>query len=113
VRRAPSVRSTASDQWRAALALSGEIDLAMAPDLRTELERHLDAGRRVIRVDMSEVSFIDSSAIGELIRATEWCRREHGSLILTGVPLRVRRLIALGGLDAVLLVDTVGDGPAT
>jgi anti-sigma B factor antagonist len=103
-----SVRTTASDEWRAALALNGELDVANAHELRAELNRHLDAGRRVIRVDASRVEFVDSTAISELTYATERCRAEHGSLILTNVPHCMRRLITVAGLDHVLLVDTAG-----
>jgi anti-sigma B factor antagonist len=105
------VRTTASDEWRAAVALHGELDIANANDMREAFAQHLDAGRRVIRVDASDVSFIDSTALGELILASERCRREHGSLILTNVPPRMRRLLTLAGLDQVLLVDTAGNGP--
>jgi anti-sigma B factor antagonist len=109
--RIPHVRTVSSDQWRAALELRGDLDLAIAPQLRSELEQHLDAGRRVLRVDMGEVSFVDSTVLGELILASEWCRREHGTLILTSVPPRVQRLISLAGLESVLLIDTVPDEP--
>jgi anti-sigma B factor antagonist len=103
------VRTTASDEWRAALALNGELDVANAHELRAELNRHLDAGRRVIRVDVSRVEFMDSTAISELIAANDRCLAEQGSLILTNVPARVWRLLTVAGLDKVLLVDTAGD----
>jgi anti-sigma B factor antagonist len=103
------VRTAGYDEWRAAVVLRGEIDVAIAPELAAELRGHLDAGRRVIRVDVRGVEFIDSSAIGELVRASERCRAEHGSLILTGASRRLRRVIALAGLDQVLLLDSAGN----
>jgi anti-sigma B factor antagonist len=103
------VVTTACDEWRAAVALFGEVDIARAAELRTELERHLDEGRRVIRVDVGGVVFIDSTAIGALIDASERCRREHGSLILTNVPPRVQRIVKIAGLETVLLIDTAGN----
>ncbi len=104
-----SVQTTSSDEWRAAVALRGELDVANACELRAELARHLDAGRRVIRVDARYVEFMDSTAIGELITASERCRAEHGSLILTGVPRRLLRLLTIAGLDQILLVDTASN----
>ena len=103
-----AVRTTACDDWRAAVALYGELDMANAHELRAELARHLDAGRRVIRVDALAVEFMDSTALGELITASERCRVEHGSLILTNVPPRVQRLVAIAGLRGVLLIDMAG-----
>jgi anti-sigma B factor antagonist len=100
------VLTTSSDDWRAAVVLTGEFDVANASELRAELGRHLDEGRRVLRVDARGVEFMDSTAIGELITASERCRSDHGSLILTGVPRRLQRLLTVAGLDQVLLVDT-------
>jgi anti-sigma B factor antagonist len=103
------VETTASDQWRAAVALHGEIDIAVAPALRRELERHLDAGRRVIRVDAAGVTFIDSIAIGTLATMSQRCAGMHASLILTNVSTRARQIIQLTGLETVLLIDTAPD----
>jgi anti-anti-sigma factor len=107
------VRTIASDDWRAAVALHGEFDVANASELGAELGRHLDEGRKLIRVDARRVEFIDSTALDELISASERCRADHGSLILTNVPPCMRRLLAVTGLDQVLLVDTAGDTHAT
>jgi anti-sigma B factor antagonist len=104
-----SVQTTSSDEWRAAVSLRGELDVANAHELREELTRHLDEGRRVLRVDVRRVEFMDSTAIGELITASERCRSEHGSLILTGVQRRLLRLLTIAGLDQVLLVDTAAN----
>lgn len=108
VERITRVRTVACDDWRAAIALDGEFDVATARVLRTELARHLDAGRRVIRVDVQRVEFMDSAAIGELIYATERCAADNGSLILTNVSARLWRLLVLTGFDKLLLVDTAG-----
>jgi len=110
VERVTRVRTVASDEWRAAIALHGEFDVANARELRAELTNHIDAGRRVIRVDLQRVSFIDSAAIGELIDATRRCSSEHGSLILTNVSAGLYRVLKRTGFDTLLLVDTAGGG---
>jgi anti-sigma B factor antagonist len=104
-----AVQTTAHDEWRAAIALRGELDIANADHLRAELLEHLAAGRRVIRVDVGAVEFMDSTALGELVSATDRCIAEQRSLILTNVPPRLRRLIELARLDQVLLIDTAGE----
>lgn len=110
VARLTCVRTTAQDEWRAAIQLCGELDVANAAELRAELDGHLDAGRRVIRVDASAVEFIDSTAIGALVAANARCRELHGSLILTGVRRPVERVLKIAGLDQILLVDTANCG---
>lgn len=101
-----TIQTITCDPWRVAIALHGELDLATAPELRAELTRHLDAGRRVIRIDTSAVTFIDSTAIAEFINASRRCQDAHGSLILTRVPARVRQIIKIAGLEGLLLIDT-------
>ena len=50
---------------------------------------------------------MDSVVIGALLEASQRCQLQRGSLILTGVSARLlQRLLALAGLDQVLLVDT-------
>jgi anti-anti-sigma factor len=77
--------------------------------LHTELQRHLDAGRRRIRIDAGYVTFIDSAVIQELVEASERCHAERGSLILTNVPTQILRVVKDAGLEAMLLIDTAGD----
>lgn len=111
--RTQAVQTMSQDDWRAAIALRGELDVANRDDLRAELNEHFDAGRRVIRVDVADLEFLDSTALGELVTATQRCTAERGSLILTNVPQRMRRLIDLAALDHVLLVDTACEDAAT
>ena len=54
------------------IEVSGEIDLATAPQLVAALDGVVDAARVV--VDLSETTFVDSAAINTLIR----CSRELG-----------------------------------
>lgn len=100
-----SIRTASTDAWRASVELCGEVDIASAGALRDVLDGHLDAGRRVIRVDLHEVTFMDSTAVGVLADAHARCAKEHGTLIVTGVGGAVQRLLQITGLDDVLLID--------
>lgn len=106
------IETMASDGWHATVALHGEIDTAVAPALRAELQRHLEAGRCFIRINAAGVTFFDSSALNALVRGTQSCAGANGALILSNVPTRVRRLIEITGLDTVLLIDTASDSVA-
>jgi len=110
IARVTCVRTIAQDEWRAAVQLSGELDVANAAAITAELDAHIAAGRRVIRVDASAVEFMDSTALGALVHASVRCRNEHGSLILTGVPRSLQRLLQVAALDQILLVDTADRG---
>jgi anti-anti-sigma factor len=99
------VQTTSSDEWRAAVRLAGQLDISNAGAIHAVLTSHLDAGRRLIRVDVADVEFIDCTAINELLMASKRCRHEFGSLILTNVPRAVLRVVQLTGLGSALLID--------
>ncbi|MHB1809037.1 MAG: STAS domain-containing protein [Solirubrobacteraceae bacterium] len=49
------------------VAVDGELDLSTAPRLKSLLVESLDAGSRRIVVDLSRVTFIDSTALAVLV----------------------------------------------
>jgi anti-sigma B factor antagonist len=79
----------------AVLALSGELDLAAAPVLRERLADAQAAGARGVVLDMAEVTFLDSSALRELLSAEAALRAAGASLVLATVRPPVERLLEL------------------
>jgi anti-anti-sigma factor len=86
---------------RTTVRLMGELDLLTQQALRDELRDVIDleAPAEVI-IDLTGVTFMDCSALASLIEA-----RAHlsGRLFLHEVPAQVARLLALLGLDDMLL----------
>jgi anti-anti-sigma factor len=78
------------------VALVGDIDLAARADL-TRLFDSLDVLTVPIRVDMSAVTFLDSSGLAPLIEATRRRMTSHSPLFVVKQSLPVRRLLALLG----------------
>jgi anti-sigma B factor antagonist len=99
------VVTVAEDAWRAFVALRGELDLADVPRLEQVLSGHLDAGRRVLRLDTQDVTFLDSSVLGVIVAIHRRCAELQATLILTGVSGIVQRVVQLTALDQVLLID--------
>jgi anti-sigma B factor antagonist len=58
--------------------VTGEIDMATAPEVATAVDGVREAARRVV-VDLTGATFLDSAAINTLLR----CRRELGQLGVT------------------------------
>jgi anti-anti-sigma factor len=75
------------------LVLSGELDLAAAPVLRTRVDAA--AGGRGLVVDFGETTFIDSAVLKELLRARAELAANDVRLVLASVPPPVRRLLDL------------------
>lgn len=84
------------------LVLDGEFDLAYAGRLRAVLDDEVRDGRKHIRVDTARVRFLDATALEVLLDAHMQLLARGGTLVLTGVPPRMQRLLDITGLDAVL-----------
>jgi anti-anti-sigma factor len=84
------------------VALAGELDLANAETLASELERAESASDGMLTIDLSELEFIDSTGIAILVATY---RRLEGGERLCLVPSKaraVRRVMSLTGLDTEL-----------
>lgn len=105
----------------AILVLAGEVDFDASPDLRERLAAHIKAGRRRLILDLTDVTFVDSTAVGVLISTAAKLRELGGgslavvcperrlslSEFLPGGPNVVRQVFEVTGLDAgVALCDT-------
>lgn len=81
-------------------SLSGEVDLERSPVVRRAL---LDALRdpRPLVVDLSGVSYIDSSGIASLVEAYQTARKQGTALMLAAVSPAALRVMQLARLDRV------------
>lgn len=74
----------------------GEIDLSTCEHLRDAIEPHLGPRQRVV-LDLSGVSFMDSSCLGVLLQARTTLTADGGSLILRNPSKAARHLLSASG----------------
>jgi anti-sigma B factor antagonist len=87
----------------AVLALGGEVDYEVSPQLRTHVVRAIKAGRRRLVLDLSDVTFIDSTAIGVIAGAVERLDEAGGgSLAVVCTHEKVLQILEITGLDSVI-----------
>ncbi len=79
------------------IRLTGELDMSTAPQLGEVLDAAVEHGGTIL-VDLSELTFMDSTGINVLLRAAV-SLRGRGCLILHGEQDRVRRLLDLIRVD--------------
>ena len=84
------------------VALSGEADAMTAALLREMLAKVLDTGARLVTVDASELSFLDSASMRVLILAARALRGRHGTLVFARPQPLVARLLEITGADRLL-----------
>jgi anti-sigma B factor antagonist len=77
------------------LALTGELDLAAESELRERLAAARASATRGLVLDMAEVTFLDSSALRELLRADVALNEEGVPFVLVGLQPPVGRLLEL------------------
>lgn len=88
--------------------LRGDLDAMTVPRLRDALAALTDDGR-VIRIDMSQVDFMDSSGAGLIVEAHRLVAAHGAHLELLDPSPGVRRVLEILGLDAVVAIgDTAG-----
>ena len=87
------------------LRLLGELDHAAARQVL--LHGVLNAGHDFLRrcvLDLSGLSFMDSSGIAVILKTDRLLRQTGGALALCGVPRQVRRVLDVAGLTNIVPV---------
>jgi anti-sigma B factor antagonist len=94
----------------AVIRFEGDVDLEHSPVARRVLLDCVEAGRHVV-VDMSAVSYIDSSGIASLIEGLQGARRRGTRFALAAVSPAALRVFQLARLDKIFTIHpTVADG---
>jgi anti-sigma B factor antagonist len=88
------------------VAVTGELDLLSAPQLRTALEALLPANARHIAIDLTDTTFMDSAGVHAVLDASH---RAAGHLAVICAKGPVRQVIELLGLTEVLNVVSTLD----
>jgi anti-sigma B factor antagonist len=91
-----------ADPLRATVRASGELDLAARDSIVEVLGRQRDSGRAIVRLDLTDVTFMDCSCLRALVEEHQRFLAARGQLVLTGVGNRTNRLLKLTGLDQIL-----------
>ena len=84
------------------ITVAGEVDLATSPELDTAIIAAVDAGATSVVIDLSDVSFMDSSGLGVIVRALKRCREAENDLDLIITNERVLKVFGITGLDQVI-----------
>jgi anti-anti-sigma factor len=86
------------------LQLSGELDVAVVPEVRAQLV-HADGD---IELDCGGLTFIDASGVNLFVELDHACQRRGATLTLIDPPPCVTRLLDLCELAAILHVRHEG-----
>jgi anti-sigma B factor antagonist len=85
----------------AVIHVRGEIDIATVERLRDVIEPHMGPKQTIV-LDLSEVEFMDSSALHLLVQAGGRLSENGGSLILRNPSPAAHRLLTIAGVTDLL-----------
>jgi anti-anti-sigma factor len=106
------VRQSVRD-GRHTLLLSGELDLATVAGLETPVLDLCREGVSTVELDLSRLTFMDSTGLRAVLRAQELCA-EHGCdfLVIPGSGQVLRLLELTGTIESLPLADAHPNRPA-
>jgi anti-anti-sigma factor len=90
--------ATTRDAGRTVLVVRGELDFSSAGHLRSELVEATRDGAGPVAVDLSGVTFIDSTGVSLLVESKRRLGESERDLVLRAPSERVRRVLDLSGL---------------
>lgn len=91
------------------LVVRGEADLHVAPELKSRVTSVLDRGLRAMVIDLSEVTFVDSTMLGVLLGALKRMKASSGEVRVVVAKREIRRVFQLTLLDRVFSLDPTRD----
>ena len=94
------------DERTHVVAPTGEIDAVTSPTLGKRLLALAEEGKTALVVDLSSVTFIDSTGIGVLINTVRQLSNRHGHLVLVCPTERILRPFEVTGLTDRLAITS-------
>ncbi|MFL5895123.1 MAG: anti-sigma factor antagonist [Thermoleophilaceae bacterium] len=88
---------------------SGQLDLYTAPDFKERLVYAAERGKKHLVVDLSGLTFMDSTGLGVLVGAWKRVRPFGGSVTVVAVDERIVKLFELSGLAATFPIEPTLD----
>ena len=84
------------------LEVGGELDLYTAPRLSSQMGEIIALGATSLVVDLTETTFVDSTALHVLLDAKKRILAEGGDLVVVCPSPHIRRIFEVTGVDGLL-----------
>ena len=81
------------------IEVDGQVDLYSAPEFKERTARVIRDGAERVILDLSQVTFMDSTGLGVLVGALKRMRAARAELLLVVTDYDIERLFELTGLD--------------
>ena len=99
-----AITEQGSEAGHFVIAARGEIDLFTAPELKQVVTDAIESGERRVVIDLTDVSFLDSTALGVLIGAVKRLRSRGGALAIVNTEASITKTFEITGLDQIFTI---------
>lgn len=96
-------------EGRCSLAVTGEVDVSNASELRDALDGAFASEASEVEVDFSDVTYIDSTGIGVLVGAAHRAQEAGRTFVVARPQRNVARVLSLLGVSEELNVHVADD----
>ena len=94
------------DKSKLTVFLCGEIDHHGARSIRAEIDNHiLKYMPKLVIMDFSKVTFMDSSGIGLVLARSRFCTDCGSTLYVENVDRQMSKLLALAGIKTIQTIN--------
>jgi anti-sigma B factor antagonist len=91
------------------LDVVGEIDIYTTPQFKEAVSAAIDEGKPTIIINMTQVTYMDSSGFGTLLSATKRLRPLDGALFLVGCNDAITRMLQITRLNTIFGIYATED----
>jgi anti-anti-sigma factor len=88
------------------IAVAGEVDLSSVTDIQAHVDAALADRQHLLVIDLTHVTFLDSSVLHTLVRALRSMRRAGGDIGIVCVDPTICRLLEVFGLSSKIEIST-------
>ena len=99
-----NISTTTNSDGAAVFVLSGRFDAHEADGFRSAVDPATESAPANVDIDLSDVEFIDSTALAELVRLMKHCRERDGDLRLLTPSNPVQVILELTRLNAAFTI---------
>lgn len=87
------------------VTLQGEMTLGCTAEVKEKVKEYAELNQQYhLIVDMTGVSFIDSSGLGVMVAWFKMCNQQQGKLVFCGLNSHVSRIIGYAKLDKIFSI---------
>ena len=85
--------------------VSGEVDIYNSANLKERLYNIIDSRKTDIRIDCSELDYIDSTGLGVFAGALKRAKQYGNNIYLYGLKSNIKKLFTITDLDKLFIIE--------